>query len=62
MKEDPKVVKKLDDVLKQAYEKCYGEPLDLDSPEMINSEDDGPFNEEPAPGMEDVAHHWENAQ
>ena len=36
--------------------------MDLDSPEMINSEDDVPFNEEPAPGMEDVVHHRENAQ
>ena len=36
--------------------------MDLDPPEILDSEDDAPFNEEPASGMEDVFHHWENFQ
>ena len=62
LKKNPRVIQKLGDVLKQSYEEHYGEPLDLDPPEILDSEDDVPFNEEPTPGMEDVVHHWENAQ
>ena len=57
MKNDPEVRHQLDKVLKEAYEKAYGEVLlDLDSPEEIKS-DDVPMVDEPAPGMEDVVHH-----
>ena len=57
MKNDPEVQHQLDKVLKEAYEKAYGEVLlDLDSPEEIES-DDVPMVDEPAPGMEDEVHH-----
>ena len=62
LKKDPQVIQQLDDVLKKAYEAHYGEPLDLDPPEILDSEDDIPFNEEPAPGMEYAQHHWEDSQ
>ena len=42
--------------------KAYGEALDLDSPEMVEFDFDVPMVDEPAPGMEDVVHHWEIAQ
>ena len=51
---------KLDNVLKEAYEKAYGEVLDLGSSEEVEP-DDVPFNQEPAPGMEDVDRHWETS-
>ena len=62
LQQDPAVRHKLDKVLKEAYEETYGEPLDLDSPEMVESDFDVPMVDEPAPGMEDVVHHWEIAQ
>ena len=62
LQQDPAVRHKLDKVLKEAYEETYGEPLDLDSPEMVESDFDVPMADEPAPGMEDVVHHWEIAQ
>ena len=61
LKNDPAVRHKLDKVLQDAYEEVYGETLDLDSPEMVES-DVEPMVDEPAPGMEDVVHHWEIAQ
>ena len=61
LKNDPAVRHKLDRVLQEAYEEVYGETLDLDSPEMVES-DVEPMVDEPAPGMEDVVHHWEIAQ
>ena len=60
LKNDPEVLSKLDNVLKEAYEKAYGEVLDLGSSEEVES-DDVPFNQEPAPGMEDVDRHWETS-
>ena len=60
LQKDPEVLSKLDNVLKEAYEKAYGEVLDLGSSEEADS-DDLPFNQEPAPGMEDVVHHWETS-
>ena len=60
LKNDPEVLSKLDNVLKEAYEKAYGEVLDLGSSEEVDS-DDIPFNQEPAPGMEDVDRHWETS-
>ena len=48
--------------MQEAYEEAYGETLDLDSPEMVESDVDVPMVDEPAPGMEDVVHHWEIAQ
>ena len=60
LKNDPQVRRKLDKVLKEAYEEAFNETLDLDSPEEIES-DETPFNEQPAPGMEDVVHHWETS-
>ena len=62
LKNDPEVRHKLDKVLQEAYEEPYGETLDLDSPEMVESDDDVPMVDEPAPGMEDVVHHWEVSQ
>ena len=62
LQQDPAVRHKLDKVLKEAYEETYGEPLHLDSPEMVESDFDVPMADEPAPGMEDVVHHWEIAQ
>ena len=62
LQQDPAVMHKLDKVLKEAYEEVYGVPLDLDSPEMVESDFDVPMADEPAPGMEDVVHHWEIAQ
>ena len=62
LQHDPAVRHKLDKVLKEAYEETYGEPLHLDSPEMVESDFDVPMADEPAPGMEDVVHHWEIAQ
>ena len=63
LKCDPEIRRKLDDVLKAAYEEAFGEPLDLESPEEIPSDDgDVPMADEPAPGMEDVVHHWEVSQ
>ena len=62
LQQDPAVRHKLDKVLKEAYEEVYGVPLDLDSPEMVESDFDVPMADEPAPGMEDVVHHWEIAQ
>ena len=66
LKNDPEVRHKLGKVLKEAYEKAYGEVLDLDSPEEIES-DETPLNEKPGagglePGMEVVFHHWEVSQ
>ena len=61
LKNDPAVRHKLDKVLQDAYEEVYGEILDLDSPEMVES-DVEPMVDEPAPAMEDVVHHWEIAQ
>ena len=61
MKNDPEVRHQLDKVLKDAFEKAYCEVLDLDFPQKIES-DDVPMAEEPAPGMEDVVHHWETSQ
>ena len=46
--------------MKEAYEKAYGEVLDLGSSEEVES-DDVPFNQEPAAGMEDVDRHWETS-
>ena len=60
LQKDPEVLSKLDNVLKEAYEKAYGEVLDLGSSEEVES-DDVPFNQEPAPGMEDVDRHWETS-
>ena len=60
LQKDPEVLSKLDNVLKGAYEKAYGEVLDLGSSEEVES-DDVPFNQEPAPGMEDVDRHWETS-
>ena len=51
LKNDPAVRHKLDKVLQDAYEEVYGETLDLDSPEMVES-DVEPMVDEPAPGME----------
>ena len=62
LQQDPAVRHKLDKVLKEAYEETYGEPYHLDSPEMVESDFDVPMADEPAPGMEDVVHHWEIAQ
>ena len=62
LKNDPEVRHKLDKVLQEAYEEAYGETLDFDSPEMAESGDDVPMVDEPAPGMEDVVHHWEVSQ
>ena len=53
LKTDPEVLSKLDNVLKEAYEKAYGEVLDLGSSDETDP-DDVPYNQEPAPGMEDV--------
>ena len=61
LKNDPAVRHKLDKVLQEACEEVYGETLDLDHPEMVES-DVEPMVDEPAPGMEDVVHHWEIAQ
>ena len=61
LKNDPEVRRKLDKVLKEAYEEAFGEVLDLDSLEEIES-DDVPMVDEPAPGMEGVVHHWETSQ
>ena len=60
LQKDPEVLSKLDNVLKEAYEKAYGEVLDLGSSEEVEP-DDVPFNQEPAPGMEDVDRHWETS-
>ena len=46
--------------MKEAYEKAYGEVLDLGSSEEVES-DELPYNQEPAPGMEDVVHHRETS-
>ena len=51
LKNDPEVLSKLDNVLKEAYEKVYGE-----IPTSEEAESDVPYNQEPAPGMEDVVH------
>ena len=60
LKTDPEVLSKLDNVLKEAYEKAYGEVLDLGSSDETDP-DDLPYNQEPAPGMEDVVEHWQNS-
>ena len=60
LQKDPEVLSKLDNVLKEAYKKAYGEVLDLGSSEEVEL-DDVPFNQEPAPGMEDVDRHWETS-
>ena len=60
LKDDPEVLSKLDNVLKEAYEKAYGEVLDLGSSEEADP-DDVPYNQEPAPGMENVVEHWQNS-
>ena len=60
LKTDPEVLSKLDNVLKEAYEKAYGEVLDLGSSDETDP-DDVPYNQEPAPGMEDVVEHWQNS-
>ena len=62
LQQDPAVTHKLDKVLQEAYEEAYGEALDLDSPELVESDFDVPMVDGPAPGMEDVIHHWEIAQ
>ena len=61
LKTDPEVLSKLDNVLKEAYEKAYGEELDLGSSDETDP-DDVPYNQEPAPGMEDARpQHWQNS-
>ena len=60
LKTDPEVLSKLDNYLKEAYEKAYGEVLDLGSSDETDP-DDLPYNQEPAPGMEDVVEHWQNS-
>jgi len=60
LQKDPEVLSKLDNILKEAYEKAYGEVLDLGSSEEVES-DELPYNQEPAPGMEGVVHHWETS-
>ena len=57
LKTDPEVLSRLDNVLKEAYEKVYGE---IPTSEEAES-DELPYNQEPAPGMEDVVHHWETS-
>ena len=47
MKNDPDVRHKLDKVLQEAYDEAYGETLGLDSPEMVESDDDVPMVDEP---------------
>ena len=61
LKNDPQVQRKLDKVLKEAYEKAYNETLDLDCPVEIES-GEPPLNELPTAGMEDAVHHWEVSQ
>ena len=61
LKTDPEVLSKLDNVLKEAYEKAYGEELDLGSSDETDP-DDVPYNQEPAPGMEYARPlHWQNS-
>ena len=57
LKTDPEVLSRLDNVLKEAYEKVYGEIPTSEEAEA----DELPYNQEPAPGMEDVVHHWETS-
>ena len=61
LKTDPEVLSKLDNVLKEAYEKAYGEELDLGSSDETDP-DDVPYNQEPAPGMEYARPlHWQDS-
>ena len=61
LKTDPEVLSKLDNVLKEAYEKAYGEELDL-GPSDETDPDDAPYNQEPAPGMEYARPlHWQDS-
>ena len=61
LKTDPEVLSKLDNVLKEAYEKAYGEELDLGSSDETDP-DDVPYNQELAPGMEYARPlHWQDS-